>query len=196
MTVARRLAAAVALAAALAATPARAVECHGDPTSQALAWYERFCSRLTDTWRRGDHDLFLSGYSWHLPFTYTKEKRDELNSNAWGGGYGRTVEEPNGDTHTVYGFAFSDSHENAQINVGYAWSTFWGPRDGLQPGLGYTVFIAQRPDIANGIPFPAILPLFSLRYQRVTLQSTFIPTINGGVNNGSVIFFYGRYTFE
>lgn len=43
---------------------------------------------------------------------------------------------------------------------------------------------------------PAILPLFSLRYRQVTLQSTFIPTLNGGVNNGSVIFFYGRYTFE
>jgi palmitoyl transferase len=186
----------VAALALLAPATARAMECKGDPTSASLAWYERFCSRLTDTWRRGDHDLFVSGYSWHLPFTYTKEKRDELNSDAWGGGYGRTVEEPDGDTHTVYGFAFLDSHKAVQVNVGYAWSRFWGPRDGLQGGLGYTAFIFTRPDIADGFPLPAILPLFSLRYQRVTLQSTFIPTINGGVNNGSVIFFYGRYTFD
>lgn len=187
---------ALALVALLASPLARAAECHGDPTSETLAWYERFCSRLTDTWKRGNHELLVSGYSWHTPWTYTKEKRDELESDSWGGGYGRTVEDPNGDEHTVFGLAFQDSHRNAQLQVGYAWNRYWGPRGGLQGGLGYTIMIVQRPDILSGVPFPAILPLFSLRVGPAKLVSTFIPTVNGGVNNGSVLYVFGRYTFE
>ncbi|CAG0963236.1 lipid IVA palmitoyltransferase [Burkholderiales bacterium] len=175
---------------------AEAAQCRGDPTSEALAWYERFCSRLTDTWKRGDHEILLSGYTWHLPWTYTRDKRKELEDLSWGAGYGRIAEDPNGDTHSVFGFAFRDSHGNAQLQVGYTWSRFWGPRDGLQGGLGYTVMIVQRPDIFDGVPFPAALPLFSLRYGQASLVSTFIPTVNGGVNNGSVIFLLGRYTFK
>ena len=196
MVNARRLAAAAALAAAFHSAPALAMECHGDPTSKELAWYERFCSRITDTWKRGRDEMQFSGYSWHLPFTYTKEKRDELNPYSWGLGYARTVEEPNGDTHSVFGLVFSDSHKNAQFNVGYNWMTYWGARDSLQPGLGYAAFIVQRPDIASGIPFPAILPMFALRYDQFVLQSTFIPTLNGGINNGSVLYVFGRYTFD
>jgi len=181
---------------ALLPTFATAAECEGDPTSTSLAWYERFCSRLTDTWKRGNHEILFSGYSWHTPWTYTKEKRDELEHNAWGGGYGRTVEEANGDTHTVFGLGFQDSHGNAQLQVGYSWSTFWGDRDKVQPGLGYTVMIVQRPDVLDGVPFPAILPLASLRYGQATLVTTFIPNINGGVNHGSVLFVFGRYTLK
>jgi palmitoyl transferase len=65
-----------------------------------------------------------------------------------------------------------------------------------QPGLGYTLMIIQRPDIANGIPFPAILPLFSLRWQKATLVTTFIPTLNGGINNGSVLYVFGRIALD
>ena len=175
---------------------AAAAECQGDPTSDSLAWYERFCSRLTDTWKRGNHEILLSGYTWHLPWTYTKEKRDELEDQSWGGGYGRTVEDENGDMHSVYGLAFRDSHRNAQLQIGYSWMRFWGPRDGIQGGLGYTLLIVQRPDIFSGVPFPAALPLFSVRYGEASLVTTFIPTVNGGVNNGSVIYLMGRYTLK
>jgi palmitoyl transferase len=185
-----------AVVAALHAGPVLAVECQGDPESTELAFLDRACSRLVDTWKRGSNEIMLSGFAWHLPFTWTAERRAELNQIAWGGGYGRTVEEPNGNTHTVFGLAFLDSHENAQLQVGYAWSAFWGPRDGLQPGLGYTALIVQRPDIANGIPFPAVLPLFSLRYGQATLVSTYIPTIGGGVNHGSVLYLFGRVTID
>ncbi|GMU72608.1 MAG: lipid IV(A) palmitoyltransferase PagP [Burkholderiales bacterium] len=186
----------VALAALVVSPLAAAVDCHGDPTSETLAWYERFCSRLTDTWKRGGHSLLLSGYSWHTPWTYTKEKRDELESDSWGGGYGRVVYDEKGDEHMVYGLAFQDSHRNAQIQVGYAWTRYWGTEGGLQGGLGYTLMIVQRPDIWNGIPFPAALPLASVRYDRAVVTMTFIPTVNGGVNNGSVLYVMGRYNFK
>jgi palmitoyl transferase len=51
--------------------------------------------------------------------------------------------------------------------------------------------LVARTDIANGFPFPAVLPLASLRYSKVTLFSTYIPNIGGGVNNGSVFYIFG-----
>jgi palmitoyl transferase len=181
---------------ALHAAPVLAVECQGDPASKELPFLDRACSRLVDTWKQGKSEIVLSGFAWHLPFTWTAERRAELNQNAWGLGYGRTVEEPGGNTHTVFGFAFLDSHKNAEFQVGYAWSTYWGPRDGIQPGLGYTAMMVQRPDIANGIPFPAVLPLFSLRYGEATLVTTYIPNFGGGINHGSVLYIFGRVTID
>ena len=185
----------VIVAASLAA-PAQAVECSGDPASQDLSYIDRACSRLTDTWKKGRNELILSGWSWHTPWTWTKERRDEENAGAWGGGYGRTVEEANGNTHTVFGLAFLDSHKNIEWQIGYGWSTFWGPRDGLQPGLGYTAMIVQRPDIANGIPFPAVLPIVSLRYGQARVDATYIPNLGGGINNGSVLYVFGRVILD
>ncbi len=193
---ANRLCMLAAVAATLHAAPLLAVECEGDPQSSELSFLDRACSRIVDTWNRGKHEIVLSGFAWHLPFTWTAERRAELNQNAWGIGYGRTVEESNGNTHTVFGFGFLDSHKNAELQVGYAWSTYWGPRDGLQPGLGWTAMIVQRPDIVNGIPFPAVLPLFSLRYGQATLVTTYIPTIGGGVNHGSILYIFGRVTLD
>ena len=193
---ANRLCMLAAVAATLHAAPLLAVECEGDPQSSELSFLDRACSRIVDTWNRGKHEIVLSGFAWHLPFTWTAERRAELNQNAWGIGYGRTVEEVNGNTHTVFGFGFLDSHKNAELQVGYAWSTYWGPRDGLQPGLGWTAMIVQRPDIVNGIPFPAVLPLFSLRYGQATLVTTYIPTIGGGVNHGSILYIFGRVTLD
>ena len=106
------------------------------------------------------------------------------------------MEDANGDTHMVFGLAFLDSHKNIEWQVGYSWSTFWGSRDGLQPGLGYTAMIVQRPDIANGIPFPAVLPILSLRYGKATLVTTYIPNFGGGINHGSVLYVSGHVTLD
>jgi palmitoyl transferase len=172
------------------------VDCSGDPTSTELDWIDRACSRITDTWKRGNDEILFSGFAWHLPGTWTAERRAELNQNAWGGGYGRTIEEANGNTHTVFGLAFLDSHKNVQFNVGYAWFTYWGERKNVQPGLGYTVMIIQRPDIASGIPVPVALPFASVRYDQLTLVTTYIPNLGGGINHGSVLYIFGRYTLD
>ncbi|MDQ2963620.1 MAG: hypothetical protein M3R31_10760 [Pseudomonadota bacterium] len=168
--------------------PASAVEC-----ADFWWWVEKGCRRIVDTYEQGGNELIVSGYSYHLPSTYTPEKRAELNSQAWGGGWGRTVEDPNGDTHTVSAFAFLESHRRVQWNVAYTYFKYWGAREGLQPGLGYSVFIMQRPDIAGGVPIPAAIPQASLRFGKATLVATFIPTLNGGVNHGSTLYILGRY---
>jgi len=56
--------------------------------------------------------------------------------------------------------------------------------------------IVQRPDIANGIPFPAVLPLFTLRYGPARVDATYIPNFGGGINHGSVLYIFGRVMLE
>jgi len=167
------------------AAPARAAEC-GD----LWEWLNTACRRVVDTYKNGGNQLLVSGYAWHTPWTWTPEKRNEENANAWGGGWGRSVERENGDTDTVYALVFSDSHSRPQYNIGYGWSTYWGERAGVQGGLGYTAMVVARNDLFNGLPFPALLPLVSLRYDRATVFSTYIPSL-GGVNHGSVVYVFG-----
>lgn len=178
------------LAALSLPVPARAAEC-----TDLWQWLNAACRRVVDTYSNGGNDLLLSGYAWHTPWSWTAEKRAEENSNAWGGGWGRSVEHANGDTDTVYFLVFSDSHSRPQYNLGYAWSTYWGGRSGVQPGLGYTGMIVARNDIAKGWPFPAVLPLVSLRYDRATLFTTYIPSL-GGVNHGSVFYVFGKVALD
>jgi palmitoyl transferase len=173
------------------AAPAKAAEC-----ADLWDWLNTACRRLADTYDKGDNELIVSGYTWHTPWTWTAEKRAEENAKAWGAGWGRTLERENGDTDTVFFLVFSDSHSKPEYNLGYAWNTFWGPRSGIQPGLGYTAAFIARSDIANGWPFPAVLPTLSLRYDKVTLSSVYIPNVGGGVNQGSVFYVFGKIALD
>jgi lipid IVA palmitoyltransferase len=160
------------------------------------SWLNTACRTLADTYKDGKTEVLVSGWAWHTPWTWTAEKRREENAFAWGGGLARSRERENGDTDIVYWLVFSDSHYEPEYNIGYGWSTYWGKRDGVQAGLGYTAMIIQRRDIANGWPFPAVLPLFSARYDRYTLYSTYIPNFGGGINHGSVFYAFGMIHFD
>jgi len=168
-------------------------ETHALECADLWSSLDRGCRRVVDTYEQGGNELLVSGYSYHIPGTWTPERRAQLNRNAWGLGWGHTVEDADGDTHTVFALAFRDSHKHLQAQVGYAYSTFLGSRDGLQPGIGYTVMIAQRPDLVSGVPFPVFLPLLSLRFREATLVATYIPRLNGGINHGSTLYVFGRY---
>ena len=158
-------------------------------------WLNSGCRRLVDTYQKGGNEVIVSGYAWHMPWTWTAEKRAEENEAAWGGGWGRTVERENGDTNSVYALVFNDSHSRPQYNIGYGWSTYWGRRDSVQGGLGYTVMLVARNDIFNGWPFPAVLPIAAARYDKLTVYATYIPTL-GGVNNGSILFLFGSIRLD
>ncbi len=155
----------------------------------------RACSKAGAAWDHGDNELILTGYAYHLRSTYTEEKLRELNERAWGGGWARTIEDSDGDTHTLFAFGFHESHNKVQWNAGYLYSTYWGPQDSVRGGLGLATFFVQRPDIASGVPIPVILPIASLKYKKATLMATYIPTVNNGINNGSVLFLFGRFGF-
>jgi lipid IVA palmitoyltransferase len=166
---------------------AHALEC-----ADFWSWVEAGCRHVVDTYNEGDNALLVSGYSWHTPWTWTSERRAMENSFAWGGGLARSREQANGDTENVFFLVFSDSHRQAEYNLGYSWSTYWLDRDAIQPGLGFTAMIIQRPDIASGIPVPVVLPLFSLRHDKVEVISTYIPKLNGGINHGSILYVFGK----
>ncbi len=155
----------------------------------------RPCSKAVAAWDHGDNELILTGYAYHLRSTYTEEKLRELNEKAWGAGWARTVNDADGDQHMLFLFGFHESHNNFQWTACYSYPTFWGPQDGLRAGLGYAAFIVQRPDIAGGVPIPALLPLASVAWGKAALIATFIPTLNNGINNGSVLFVFGKYKF-
>ncbi|HEY2967544.1 MAG TPA: hypothetical protein VGK75_04175 [Casimicrobiaceae bacterium] len=167
--------------------PASALEC-----AKFWSWVEKGRRHVVDTYQQGGNSLLVSGFDWHIPATWTPEARARENEKAWGAGWARSREQLNGDTENVFLLVFSDSHRHAQYNLGYSWTTYWGAREGLQPGLGYTAAIIKRPDIANGWPVPVVLPLFTLRYQNFELLSTYIPTVGGGVNHGSVLYIFGK----
>ena len=135
-----------------------------------LSFIDRACSRLVDTWKNGQeraHPVrLLVAHAVDLDDGGASRGERSRHGAAATAGPSR---KPNGDTHTVFGLAFlrfAQEHRNGRSAT--AGRRIWGPRDGLQPGLGYTAMIVQRPDIANGIPFPAVLPLVSLRYGQAT----------------------------
>jgi palmitoyl transferase len=154
------------------------------------------CNGISKAYRTGDDELLLSGWTHHVRSSYTPEKIAEFNERAWGIGYGKTAEDPNGDTHMLYWLTFRDSHRENQWNLGYAYNTYWGRRDSLQVSLGYTAFIAQRPDIFGGVPFPAVLPMAGLKWNNTAVNIIFIPKINKNLNNGDVFYAFIRHTFK
>ena len=175
---------------ALGATHAFAFGCE-----DLWSFIGRSCKKIGAAWDHGENELIVTGYAYHLRSTYTEEKLKELNEHAWGGGWARTIEDPDGDTHSLFYFGFHESHGKVQHNLGYLYSTYWGPQDGLRAGIGIAPFIVQRPDIASGVPIPVFLPIASLKYRKATLMFTYIPTVNGGINNGSVAFAFARFGF-
>jgi len=158
-------------------------------TKDVLAYkYER----SKDAFFNGRNDYYASGVSWHAPWAYSSERRHELNEAAWGGGFGRSVVDANGNTHSLYAIAFRDSHYRPQYTTGYLWTTYWPLAGRLRGGLGYSALVFSRSDIGNRYPVPAVLPAASLRYREVELIGTFIP---GFTQGGDVGYFFARFSF-
>lgn len=155
----------------------------------------RLWHTAVDTAKTGQDDLYLDGYAYHDPNTYTAQKRAQLNARAWGIGWGRHKLNADGSEDMVYAMVFSDSHWNAEPVVGYAHQWMWGNDRLIGAGLGYTLAVTSRADIFNNIPFPIALPIASLRIGRVSIYGTFIPKVNDKLNNGNVAFFWLRYAF-
>ncbi len=160
------------------------------------SWADGVGSNLSNIYNNGTPDVFIDGYTWHDPGTYTAAKRAELNSHAWGLGWGKHIEDTDGNDQMVYAMVFSDSHWDAEPVVGYAKQWLWRPFDGgFKLGAGYTAAITSRTDILNNFPIPIALPVISMGYRDLTLYSVLIPRFNGSPNNGNVAFFFLRYAY-
>lgn len=143
-------------------------------------------------WREGSNELYLPLYTWHLPFAYSAEKRDGYVEYPAGVGISKGLSDEQGNWHSLYAMIFRDSHGNPEPIAGYAWAARWGNPKGFKAGVGYTVFLTARSDY-DWVPFPAVLPIATLEYNRYALQTTYIP---GGSGFGNVILLFGKYTFD
>jgi palmitoyl transferase len=159
-------------------------------------WLARQCRGFRSAWYERRPMILVSGYAWHDPNTYEEDNLESFNSAAYGGGFGFGLYEPEkGDHFSWYVLSFKDSNSNLTNMIGFGALTYWPERSDFAVGLGYTVFIMQRPDIYGGIPFPAALPLASIKLWNAELLATFIPKLNAGINHGNVGYLFGRYQF-
>jgi palmitoyl transferase len=162
--------------------------------ASGLVFREMFASKresLRDAIRIGDWELYGTGYAKHLPYGYEDSVRARLNETTWGGGFGRTINDEDGDRHSVFVMAFSDSHRDLQVNVGYGWQRYWNATRNFSVGGGYLAFVFSREDVANYLPVPAILPCVSARYRGVEVIGLFVPRISRDIR-GDVLFLYLR----
>ena len=170
--------------------------CHAGIVANGENWLSRTGSHLQKVYDQGQTEIFLTGYTWHDPHTYTAAKLAVLNSHAWGLGAARRLVDADGSDEMVYAMMFSDSHRNAEPVVGYAKQWIWRPDGGpFSLGAGYTAGFTSRADILNNIPFPIALPLFSLGIGPVRLYGTYLPRVTSKLNNGNVAFFFASVPF-
>ncbi len=184
----RTLQAAWLLTLALFVCPASAA----NSLSDGWEWLKQDVSQ---TWQEPQYyDLYLPFISWHARFAYDKEKTDNYNETPWGGGFGVSRINEDGNWSALYAMAFKDSHNKWQPIVGYGWEKGWylDQSQDFRLGLGLTAGITARDDFANYVPLPIVLPLFSAGYRRFNVQFTYIP---GTYNNGNVLFAWVRYAF-
>ena len=130
---------------AAAASGAQALGC-----DDFWSFIGRPCSKAAAAWDHGDNELILTGYAYHLRSTYTEEKLRELNEKAWGGGWARSVTDPDGDDHMLFLFGFHESHNKVEWNAGYAYYDVLGPA-GWPARRG----LAMRPSSSSGRILPA-----------------------------------------
>ena len=166
------------------------------PSAQGAALSD-FSAAVSNDWNSagktftsGEWELWLSGYSYHAPWSYARKHSDDLNSKAWGVGVARSVLDSKGDQHTVYILGFEDSYYHGEFHLGYMWMRSWpiseaGPRF----GLGYSVFLFSRCDMYNHTPIPGALPFIALGGEKIKLYATFIPRIKGFVEGNTAYCF-------
>ncbi len=151
--------------------------------------FDRACKHVTDTWNEGNHSIYLPFYAYHLRSAYSKEKINTFRENTYGIGYGRTHYDQNNNSDELYAMGFLDSHSKPEYIAGYAHQWIAGAPKNLHAGLGYTAFLTTRSDIMHYTPIPGILPIASVGYNKVNINTTFIP---GGKGNGNVFFFWSK----
>lgn len=144
---------------------------------------------------RGAPELYVTGYTWHLPWAYDRTTRKRLNNTTWGGGVGRSFTEARGDRNTVFFAAFADSHRSPQFILSYGWQRPWLANRDWSLSWGYMAFLFSREDVARYCPLPAVLPSVALRWRRLEVVGLFVPHISRDIK-GDVFFVMLRTSAE
>lgn len=76
---------------------------------------------VAETWNNSPNkELYLPVTTWHNRWTYDQERLDRYNERSWGGGYGISHFDENGNWHTICFMAFKDSFNKWEPIGGYA----------------------------------------------------------------------------
>lgn len=154
----------------------------------ASAW-DKTQQEFDSIWRSDQSDLYLPLHIWHNPAFYSSAKLATYNEQPWGIGFGKHRYDAAGNWHALYAMAFLESHNDVEPIAGYAFQKIWRPAAGWRLGAGFTAGVTLRSDY-HYLPIPVLLPLASLEYGRLAIQSTYIP---GGHGNGNVLFTWLRW---
>lgn len=183
----------LALAALGSATPANAGQTVAAPNGGP--WHA-MRQALGDVAEQGEWDLYLSGYAYHSRETYSSRRIATLNEKAWGIGVGKTLHNPRGNDESLYLLAIRDSRNNIQLSAGYAYQwMFPVGRNGLAVGAGLSAALIRREDWFGGVPFPALLPVFSAGNQKVMLNGAYVPRISSKKGKGDVLLMFVKFAF-
>ena len=156
---------------------------------------ESAIDRVSNIADRGNWDLYLSGYAHHSRDTYSHRRLQKLNEKAWGLGLGKTVRDERGNDESLYAMVIRDSNRNPQWSAGYAYQwIFPVGATGLEAGAGLSAGLIKRKDWFDGVPFPAVLPMFSLGSSAFKLTVTYVPRISTRKGKGDVLFLFAKYT--
>lgn len=154
--------------------------------------FTRIGQRFSNIWVNGKWDLYVPAYAWHNRLMYHTGEAEKFNENPWGGGFGKSYFDEDGDQHALYTMGFMDSNNRFQPIVGYAYVKNWQVFNDFFLGLGFTAGITARHEY-HYIPFPGALPIASIQYKNVAIQATYIPE---RYNHGNVLFTWFRYHFN
>jgi len=144
---------------------------------------------LSQTWQSNNYELYLPINTWHNRSDYSSEKINGFNEQPLGLGIGKYRFDENGNWNALYVMAFQDSHRDWEPVAGYAFQKIWRPAEDIRLGAGYTVGFTVRHDM-HYLPIPGILPIVSVEYKEVSLQSTYVP---GGEGHGNILFTWIRW---
>ncbi len=157
-------------------------------TSYGSAW-----KHLGDIWGKGGYELYLPVYTFHMPYAYTPALLRSYNDFPLGAGIGKGRFNERGNWEGLFVMEFADSHAKPEYEGGYAWIAMWRPfGNRFRAGAGYTAFITARSDWGGYTPFPGVLPLGSIGFLNLDIQSTFVPGLK---NNGNVLFSWLKLSF-
>ncbi|MBI4742570.1 MAG: lipid IV(A) palmitoyltransferase PagP [Betaproteobacteria bacterium] len=173
---------------ASATSPAPAAAAKKDPRS----WFRRIWDPVAEAYSDGTYEAYLPLHTHHLRSAYTADQIANYQEYPPGLGIGRGLYNEKGNYQGVYVLGFQDSHFKPEWHLGYTWKAIWRPAEDFRLGLGYTAFLMARTDMGHYVPFPGIVPVASLAYKNLTLESTFIP---GAAGRGNVVFFWAKWEF-
>lgn len=138
----------------------------------------------------GNNSLIVPMYTIHPAWDYPNRRQE--NGFTWGGGISRSYLDDQGNRRLVYAMAFSDSHNNFEPFVGYAWLGRWklGSLGSLPlyGEAGYTLGVTMRGDY-SWLPIPAPLPLLGVGTENTMFYGTYVPFSN-------IFFFFTNITVD